>query len=93
MGTARGRVSWHRYGEGIDVDIVADVHKLSQTTGEEQFDIVISCSSFEHFKYPHLAAHEIMKALKTGGLFLSKRTRPIPSTARRMITSGFRAKP
>jgi SAM-dependent methyltransferase len=54
--------------EGTDVDIVADVHKLSKTTGEEQFDVIISCSSFEHFKYPHLAAHEIMKALKIGGL-------------------------
>src|ERR1041384_7793029 len=54
--------------EGVDVDIIADIHRLSSTTGEEQFDVIISCSSFEHFKYPHLAAHEIMKALKIGGL-------------------------
>lgn len=53
---------------GLDVDIVADVHTLSKTVGEERFDIIISCSSFEHFKYPHLAAHEIMKSLKIGGL-------------------------
>ncbi len=53
---------------GPDVDIVADVHRLTQVTGEEQFDIIISCSTFEHFKYPHLAAHEIMKALRVGGL-------------------------
>ncbi len=53
---------------GIDVDIVANVHTLSETAGSERFDIIISCSSFEHFKYPHLAAHEIMKALKIGGL-------------------------
>lgn len=52
----------------MDVDIVADVHKLTEVTGEEQFDIIISCSSFEHFKYPHLAAHEIMKALRVGGI-------------------------
>lgn len=51
----------------IDVDIVADVHQLTKVTGEEQFDIIISCSSFEHFKYPHIAALEIMKALKIGG--------------------------
>ena len=51
-----------------DVDLVADVHRLTETTGVERFDIVISCSSFEHFKYPYLAAHEIMKAMKIGGL-------------------------
>lgn len=53
---------------GIDVDIVGDVHRLSKIVGEEQFDVVISCSSFEHFKYPHLAAHEILKTLKIGGV-------------------------
>jgi SAM-dependent methyltransferase len=54
--------------EGLDVDIVADVHTLADTVGEEQFDAIISCSSFEHFKYPHLAAHQIMRSLKPGGL-------------------------
>lgn len=53
---------------GPDVDIVADVHRLSQFVGKDQIDIIISCSSFEHFKYPHLAAHELMKTLKVGGL-------------------------
>lgn len=53
--------------DGEDVDIVADVHTLSKTVGKESFDIIISCSSFEHFKYPHLAAHEIMTTLKVGG--------------------------
>lgn len=54
--------------DGIDVDIIADVHMLSEAVGEERFDVIISCSSFEHFKYPHLAAHEIMRSLKIGGL-------------------------
>jgi hypothetical protein len=53
---------------GEDVDIVADMHRLTQVTGEEQFDVIISCSTFEHFKYPHLAAHEVMKALRIGGV-------------------------
>ncbi|SRR5579883_743662 len=52
---------------GLDVDVVADVHRLSRTLGEEQFDAVISFSTFEHIKYPVLAAHEIMKVLKIGG--------------------------
>src|SRR5262245_56100146 len=41
---------------GNDVDIVADVHRLADVVGDEQFDIVIACSTFEHYKYPHLAA-------------------------------------
>jgi hypothetical protein len=53
---------------GEDVDIVADIHRLVQVTGEERFDAIVSCSSFEHFKYPHQAAHQIMKALRVGGL-------------------------
>ncbi|SLM29988.1 Methyltransferase type 11 (modular protein) [Desulfamplus magnetovallimortis] len=53
---------------GADVDIVADVHRLSDFTGTEKFDVIISCSTFEHFKYPHLAAHEVMKALRINGL-------------------------
>ena len=52
---------------GPDVDRVADVHRLSQVFGEESFDVILSCSTFEHFKYPNLAAHEIMKTLKVGG--------------------------
>jgi SAM-dependent methyltransferase len=54
--------------EGTDVDATADVHRLSEVFGGESFDVVISCSSFEHFKYPQLAAHEIMKTLRPGGI-------------------------
>lgn len=64
--------------EGIDVDIVADVHRLSKTVGEKQFDIIVSCSSFEHFKYPHLAAHEVMKTLKIGGLLFIQTHQSFP---------------
>ena len=53
---------------GADVDIIADVHRLTAVVGEEQFDVIISCSTFEHFKYPHRAAHEVMKALRVGGV-------------------------
>lgn len=53
---------------GIDVDVLADIHRLSQFVGENSFDIVFSDAAFEHFKYPHLAAWEIMKTLRVGGL-------------------------
>jgi hypothetical protein len=53
--------------DGADVDIVADLHRLTSVTGTEAFDVILTTSTFEHLKYPHLAAHEIMKALKVGG--------------------------
>ena len=56
------------FEDGADVDILADVHRLSRVVGEERFDIILSCSTFEHLKYPTVAAHEVMKALKVGGL-------------------------
>lgn len=52
---------------GPDVDIVADVHRLRGAAGTARFDAVITCSGFEHFKYPHLAAHQIAHVLKIGG--------------------------
>jgi SAM-dependent methyltransferase len=63
---------------GVDVDIVADAHRLTQVTGEEQFDVIISCSTFEHFKYPHLAAHEVMKALRIGGVLFIQTHQSFP---------------
>jgi SAM-dependent methyltransferase len=53
---------------GADVDVIADAHTLSSTFGRERFDAIISCSTFEHIKYPVLAAHELMKTLKVGGV-------------------------
>ncbi len=53
---------------GPDVDIVADLHALTATTGPERFDVIISASTFEHLKYPHVAAHELLRALRVGGV-------------------------
>jgi hypothetical protein len=53
---------------GPDVDIVADLHRLAEVVGIERFDVILSCSTFEHLKYPTLAAHQLMKALRVGGL-------------------------
>ncbi len=58
--------------------MVADVHTLADEHGEEQFDAIISCSSFEHFKYPHLAAHQLMQALKPGGLIFIQTHQTFP---------------
>jgi hypothetical protein len=53
--------------EGADVDVVADLHRLSEVVGRESFDVILTCSTFEHVKYPWLASHELMRTLKVGG--------------------------
>jgi SAM-dependent methyltransferase len=62
----------------LGVDLVADIHKLADTLGDESFDIIISCSSFEHFKYPHLAAHQVMRTLRVGGLLFIQTHQTFP---------------
>jgi SAM-dependent methyltransferase len=63
---------------GVDVDVVADVHRLSDAAGRERFDVIISCSTFEHFKYPHLAAHEILRCMRVGGVLLVQTHQSFP---------------
>lgn len=54
---------------GKNVDIVGDVHRLSSYFNkDEQFDIIYSSACFEHFAMPWVAAQEIAKMLKVGGL-------------------------
>jgi hypothetical protein len=53
---------------GADVDIVADLHELSRVVGPERFDVVLTCSTLEHVRYPWIVAHQLMKTLKVGGL-------------------------
>lgn len=63
---------------GADVDLVADLHRLSQVVGAESFDVILSASTFEHLKYPTLAAHEIMKTLRVGGLLFIQTHQSFP---------------
>ena len=63
---------------GEDVDFVADIHQISKVIGSNKFDAIISCSTFEHFKYPHLAAHEVMKILRVGGLLFIQTHQTFP---------------
>jgi SAM-dependent methyltransferase len=63
---------------GADVDLVADLHRLSEVAGSESFDVILSCSTFEHLKYPTLAAHEIMKTLRVGGLLFVQTHQSFP---------------
>lgn len=55
------------YIEGKNVDVVGDVHSLSDYFADETFDIVISTAVFEHLAMPWIVAEEISKVLKVGG--------------------------
>jgi SAM-dependent methyltransferase len=55
------------YQEGLDVDVVCDIHKTEGVFEDESFDLILSFSTFEHFKYPQLCSHNLMKMLKNGG--------------------------
>jgi len=54
------------FQNGLDVDVLCDVHKLSNTF--RNFDFILTFSGYEHFKYPQLASHEILKSLKENGI-------------------------
>ncbi len=56
------------FQDGLDVDVVADAHHLSAVFGENRFDIVISCATYEHLQYPWIATTEICRVLKLGGM-------------------------
>ena len=57
------------YYPGQNVDVVGDVHRLSSYFREdEKFDIIYSSACFEHFAMPWIAAVEIAKLLKVGGI-------------------------
>jgi len=55
------------YQNGIDVDVLCDLHKINDTFKHEEFDLILSFSTFEHLKYPQLVSHNLMKILKVGG--------------------------
>ena len=53
---------------GKNVDIVGDVHRLSEySEQEEKFDLIFCTAVFEHLHMPWVAASEMSKVLKDGG--------------------------
>ena len=55
------------FEDGLDVDLLADVHTLSQSVAPDSLDAVIACSVFEHVQRPWIGAIEIGKVLRPGG--------------------------
>ncbi|MBQ3544322.1 MAG: methyltransferase domain-containing protein [Lachnospiraceae bacterium] len=52
---------------GENVDIVYDVHKLSEKLVNKKYDLIYSSAVFEHLAMPWKASMEIIKLLKVGG--------------------------
>jgi SAM-dependent methyltransferase len=52
---------------GEDVDVIADAHCLAKTFPQNHFDLVLSCSTYEHFSRPWIATKEIVAVLRPGG--------------------------
>ncbi len=53
--------------EGPNVDLVADAHRLSSHFAAE-FDFAFSISVYEHLVMPWVAAYEMNRVLKLGGM-------------------------
>lgn len=82
--------------EGPNVDVVGDVHRLSEFFEAESVDMVFSNSLFEHLFMPWKAALEINKILKPGGITFhaSHQTWPlheVPWDFWRFSDQGWRA--
>ena len=77
---APGSINWrhrmHRASRyvGLDihmadnVDIEGDAHRLTAFIAPASFDAIWSCATFEHLRQPWLAAAEINRALRPGGI-------------------------
>ena len=56
---------------GPNVDVVGDIHKLSQLFPQEHFDVIFSHSVLEHLVAPWQVIVESNKVLKVGGYFIA----------------------
>ena len=56
------------FQEGLDVDVVCDIQSLGDAFARDSIDVVIACSVFEHVQRPWIAAHQIARVLKPGGM-------------------------
>ena len=54
---------------GIDVDVVADLHELP-VSWTDSFDAFLAYAVFEHLERPWIAAKEVARILKPGGICL-----------------------
>jgi len=72
------RVVLSDFQAGIDVDVIADIHALSKVFPADRFDFVVCCSVFEHVQRPWIAAHEMARVTKPGGLIFVQTHQSFP---------------
>ena len=66
------------YQNGIDVDVVCDLHKTEGIFEDESFDLIISCSTYEHLKYPHVCSLNLIKMLNINGFIFIQTHQTFP---------------
>lgn len=60
------------YYNGDNVDVVGDIHKLSQYFPNEKFDLIFSSAVLEHIAMPWIAAQEMAKLLNVNGYIFAE---------------------
>ena len=55
------------FDDGIDVDVLADCHRLDEVFEEAEFDVVLAASVWEHLERPWQAADQLAYVTKPGG--------------------------
>jgi SAM-dependent methyltransferase len=55
------------FHEGPNVDVVGDVHKLTEYFEPNSMDLIVSVAVFEHLAMPWIVAEEIAKVLRVDG--------------------------
>ncbi len=63
---------------GEDVSVVADLHEVSQHFPAGHFDMVFCASVLEHLRRPWVAAAELAKVVRPGGLLLAQTHQSFP---------------
>ncbi len=56
--------------EHSNVDVVSDIHALTEVFAPESFDFVICTDVFEHIPRPWIAVRQLFAVLKPGGILL-----------------------
>ena len=63
---------------GEDVDVVADLHSISNHFPPKHFDAIFCASVFEHLRRPWIAARDMVAILRPGGLLFLQSHQSFP---------------
>lgn len=66
--------------EGFAINKKINVHEFTKVFPINTIDVIFSASTYQHFKYPFVASHELMKSLKIGGYIFIQTHQTFPLT-------------